>query len=80
MFPRLLEPRVREALEDTRVVLLAGPRQAGKTTRARTVAARGMSFLSGPERFALGLLLHDTDRVVPFAERLFAAPLSALWW
>lgn len=31
------------------------------------------------ERFALGLVLHDHDRVVPFGERLYAAPLSALW-
>lgn len=46
MFPRLVEARVREALGDTRVVLLAGPRQAGKTTLARGVAARGMVFLT----------------------------------
>jgi predicted AAA+ superfamily ATPase len=31
------------------------------------------------ERFALGLVLYDHDRVVPFGERLFAAPISTLW-
>lgn len=31
------------------------------------------------KRFALGLVLSDRDTVVPFGERLFAAPVSALW-
>ena len=34
---RLLEPRLRDALADTPVVLVHGPRQSGKTTLARTV-------------------------------------------
>jgi hypothetical protein len=59
MFPRLVEPRLREALEDTRVVLLAGPRQAGKTTLARAVAARGMVFLSLDDATALAAARAD---------------------
>jgi uncharacterized protein len=35
---RLVRPRIEEALQDTRVVLLNGPRQAGKTTLARQFA------------------------------------------
>ena len=31
------------------------------------------------DRFALGLVLYDHDKVVPFGERLFAAPISTLW-
>jgi predicted AAA+ superfamily ATPase len=31
------------------------------------------------DRLALGLVLYDHDRMVPFGERLFAAPISALW-
>lgn len=31
------------------------------------------------DRFVLGLVLHDHEQVVPFGERLFAAPISALW-
>jgi hypothetical protein len=27
----------------------------------------------------LGLVLYDHDKVVPFGERLFAAPISTLW-
>ncbi len=36
-FPRLLAPRVREALRDTPAVLVHGPRQSGKTTLARAI-------------------------------------------
>ncbi len=39
-FPRLAEARLREALADTPVVLIHGPRQCGKTTLARLVGAR----------------------------------------
>lgn len=31
------------------------------------------------DRFALGLVPHNHDRVVPFGGRLLAAPVSALW-
>jgi predicted AAA+ superfamily ATPase len=39
LYPRLIAARVVEALSDTPVVLIAGPRQAGKTTLARQIAA-----------------------------------------
>ncbi len=32
-----------------------------------------------PKEFVLGLVLYDHDQAVPFGERLFAAPISALW-
>jgi len=38
LYSRLIEPRVAEALLDTPVVLIAGPRQAGKTTLVRLIA------------------------------------------
>ena len=38
--PRLAEARLLASLADTPVVLIQGPRQCGKTTLARTVAAR----------------------------------------
>lgn len=45
--PRLLAPRVREALTDTPVVLIHGPRQSGKTTLARMVRdRRGYAYVS----------------------------------
>jgi hypothetical protein len=38
--PRLVEARLEEALEDSPVVLIHGPRQSGKTTLAQRVGAR----------------------------------------
>lgn len=44
---RHAEPRVLGALSDTRIVALVGPRQSGKTTLARKIAAdRDMSFIT----------------------------------
>lgn len=39
--PRLVEARLKEALADSPVVLLHGPRQCGKTTLARAIGADG---------------------------------------
>lgn len=38
LYPRYIRPRIMEALADTPVVLIHGPRQCGKTTLARQVA------------------------------------------
>ncbi len=46
MYPRHAIDRIREALGDTRVVLLAGPRQAGKTTLARSLAEASRTYLT----------------------------------
>lgn len=44
---RHVEGRVRDALTDTRIVALVGPRQAGKTTLARKIVAHtNMSFVT----------------------------------
>ncbi len=45
-YRRWLERRVAEALLDTPVVLIAGPRQAGKTTLARCIASSDMRYLT----------------------------------
>jgi hypothetical protein len=44
MYPRFAAAQVEQALADTRVVLLAGPRQAGKTTLAQSLADGPRSF------------------------------------
>lgn len=46
MHPRLGRGRIEEALKDTRVVLISGPRQSGKTTLATAIANKDMPFLS----------------------------------
>lgn len=47
LYPRWIEPRITEALQDTPVVLLAGPRQAGKTTLVRQIAEQqGFEYLT----------------------------------
>jgi len=47
LHPRFLQARIYEALEDTPVVLIHGPRQSGKTTLARQVGnSRGYSYIS----------------------------------
>ena len=46
LYPRRMEARLAEALQDTPVVLLAGPRQSGKTTLARQVAEQGRRYLT----------------------------------
>ena len=46
MYPRFVDRRVDAALSDTRVVMLAGPRQSGKTTLARLIAGDGTPFLT----------------------------------
>ncbi len=42
LYLRLLETRIAEAMADTPVILVAGPRQAGKTTLVRQIAAQEM--------------------------------------
>lgn len=47
LIPRMIEQRIDDALLDTPVVLLAGPRQAGKTTLVRQIAEQqGLRYLT----------------------------------
>ena len=59
-YPRSIDPRLAEALEDSPVVLIHGPRQCGKTTLAQLTCAPsyltlGGDFLTlGGDRLGLG--------------------------
>ncbi|MFO7713143.1 ATP-binding protein [Desulfosarcina sp.] len=53
LYPRLIKDRVTEAMADTPVVLLAGPRQAGKTTLVRQLADRDMRYLTLDDELTL---------------------------
>ncbi len=46
MYDRFAKNRIQEALADTRVVLISGPRQSGKTTLATDIAADEMPFFT----------------------------------
>jgi len=53
-FQRRIEPRIAEALLDTPVVLLAGSRQAGKTTLVRQIAQQqGLRYLTLDDELTL---------------------------
>ena len=53
LYSRRIEARVAEALADTPVVLITGPRQAGKTTLARQMAGAGMRYLTLDDELTL---------------------------
>lgn len=46
MHPRLISRQITDAMADTRVVLIAGPRQSGKTTLAQQIAGDDIPFFT----------------------------------
>ena len=71
MYPRFVETRVQGALADTRVVLLCGPRQSGKTTLVQRIAGDAIPFITLDDATALTAastdpvgFIRDLDRVV----------------
>jgi len=59
LYARLLEHRVRDALADTPVVLIIGPRRAGKTTMVRTIGEDGQSYLTLDDQTVLAAARAD---------------------
>jgi len=73
LHPRFVQPRLIEALADSPVVLVHGPRQCGKTTLARAVGdAAGYAYLSfdddvlraSAQTDAMGFVANLPDKVV----------------
>jgi uncharacterized protein len=59
-YPRFAEKPLREALADTPVVLIHGPRQCGKTTLAQAVGRRdGYAYLSFDDDVTLAAAIAD---------------------
>ena len=59
MYPRFAKTRIEEALSDTRVVLISGPRQSGKTTLATEIAADKTPFLTLDDATVLRSAIDD---------------------
>ena len=59
MYERFAERRVREALADTPVALIVGPRRAGKTTLARMMEQVGRTYLTLDDRTVLDAAQSD---------------------
>lgn len=69
MYPRFASAQVNQALADTRVVLLAGPRQAGKTTLARSLAGASRSYHTLDNASTLSAALADPTGFVRAIDR-----------
>ncbi|WP_419906531.1 ATP-binding protein [Hoeflea sp.] len=59
MYKRLIDPRLREALTDTPVVLVVGPRRAGKTTLVQAVARADRTYVTLDDQTILDAALAD---------------------
>lgn len=59
MFERFVERRVEEALSDTPVVLIVGPRRAGKTTLVRKMGEAGQTYITLEDQTVLGAAQSD---------------------
>ena len=59
MHPRFIEPRIQTSLSDTRVVLLSGPRQSGKSTLAQHLADDGRPFFTLDDATTLAAVQRD---------------------
>ena len=69
MYPRFVERRAEEALADTPVVLIVGPRRAGKTTLARKMAEEGRAYVTLDDRTALDAALSDPNGFIRGLDR-----------
>jgi len=59
MYERFVKNRISEALADTRVVFISGPRQSGKTTLATEIAANEMPFFTLDDATVLAAASED---------------------
>lgn len=59
MYPRFAKSSIEEALSDTRVVLISGPRQSGKTTLATDIASDKTPFFTLDDATVLRAALED---------------------
>ena len=66
-------------IEDSAGTVVGIEVKAGATVGARDFNGLRRLQIGAADQFAAGIVLYDGDTVVPFGERLFAAPISSLW-
>src|SRR6056300_339211 len=72
IYPRVISSQIEEAQNDTPVIFLSGPRQAGKTTLVREIASKqNIKYLTLDDELTLlsakqdpTAFIRDIDRVV----------------
>jgi len=65
MYQRFLQPLAEEILQEFRILYLTGPRQAGKTTLARALAAHaGMRYLTLDDQSVLAAAISDPHGLI----------------
>lgn len=68
-YPRRLQGRLEEALSDTPVVLVSGPRQSGKTTLVRHAQTGGLRYLTLDDALVRTAALADPEGLVRSLDR-----------
>ena len=69
MFERFIAPRIEEALSDTPVVLVTGPRRAGKTTLVRTLGDAGRTYITLDDQTVLEAARADPTALIRGLDR-----------
>ena len=69
LYPRLLGKNIVEALADTPVVLVSGPRQAGKTTLVRQLAIPEMRYVTLDDELAMLAAREDPAGMIRSLDR-----------
>lgn len=69
MYERFVERRAKEALSDTPVVLIVGPRRAGKTTLVRKMGDAGCDYITLDDQTVLAAVQSDPTGFVRELDR-----------
>lgn len=69
MYERFVEHRVEEALSDTPVVLIVGPRRAGKTTLVRKIGDAGRTYITLDDQTVLEAARSDPSGFIRGLDR-----------
>ena len=69
MYERLVEHRAEEALVDTSVVLIVGPRRAGKTTLVRKMGEKGRTYITLDDQTTLDAARSDPSGFIRGLDR-----------